>query len=211
MHEYLASFAAWLVDFVHAFGYWGIFIMTFLESTFAPIPSEVTMVPAGYLVHKGQMNFWLVLFFSITGTIAGSYFNYWTAKHFGRRFLLAYGKYLLCPPEKVKVIERYFASHGEISILTGRLIPGLRHFISFPAGLARMDLKKFCLYTGVGGGLWMLTLIVVGYMIGGNKVLVKKYMPIITYMALGIVALLVLLYIRNHRKKHKAHLDGMAG
>src|SRR5438046_2930306 len=101
----LERFSAWLVDFVHAFGYFGIFIMTFLESTFVPIPSEVTMVPAGYLVQKGQMHGWLVMLASVSGTVAGSYFNYWVAKHFGRRFLMAYGKYLLFPPEKVQKIE----------------------------------------------------------------------------------------------------------
>ena len=118
-----------------------------------------------------------------------------------RRFLLRYGKYMLFKPEKVEMLDRYFASHGEISILTGRLIPGLRHFISFPAGLAHMDRKKFLFYTAVGGGLWMGILIFVGFLIGDNKALVKRYMPMITYMALGIVVLIVLLYIRNHQKK----------
>lgn len=200
----LEAFCSWLVDFVHGFGYWGIFIMTFLESTFVPIPAELTMVPAGYLINKGQMHFPLVFLFSISGTICGSYFNYWIAKHYGRRFLLIYGKYMLFKPEKMAAIERYFASHGEISILTGRLIPGLRHFISFPAGLARMNPRKFCLYTGTGGGLWMSVLIILGYLIGGNKALVKRYTSIITYMAFLVVLLTGLIYIRNHQKKNAA-------
>lgn len=212
MHHFISQVSAWLVDFVHAFGYLGVFIMTFLESTFVPIPSEATMIPAGYLVHKGEMNFWLVWLASIMGTIAGSYSNYWLAKHYGRRFLLAYGKYMFFPPDKLKKMEAYFAGHGEVSILTGRLIPGLRHFISMPAGLAHMDARKFCLYTGIGGGAWMLALISIGYFIGGNKALVKKYVPIITYMVLGVVALIVLLYVRNHRKKNgKMESDGLAG
>ncbi|MBV8938364.1 MAG: DedA family protein [Alphaproteobacteria bacterium] len=206
--NFLSTFSAWLVDIVQQLGYGGVFVMTFLESTFVPVPAELTMIPAGYLAHRGHMNFWLVWGWSITGTVAGSYFNYWLAKHYGRRFLLAYGKYMLFPPEKVEKIERYFASHGEISILTGRLIPGLRHFISFPAGLAHMHLKKFCLYTAAGGGVWMLTLIVVGYLIGGNTALVRHYMPLISYMVLGVVALGVLLYIRNHQNKlRKALLE----
>lgn len=197
----IEEFAAWLVDFVHALGYPGIFIMTFLESTFAPIPSEATMVPVGYLVHQGEMNFLLALFLSVTGTLSGSYFNYWIAKHYGRRFLLAYGKYMFFKPERMAQIEQYFSSHGDISIFTGRLIPGLRHFISFPAGLAHMDLKKFCFYTSLGGGIWMLTLIMVGYSIGGNKELVKHYMPIITYTALTSVVIIAVFYVRNHRNK----------
>lgn len=211
IHETLAAAAHWLVEFVHHFGYLGIFIMTFLESTFAPIPSEVTMVPAGYLVHKGEMNLWLVLFFSITGTLAGSYFNYWVAQHYGRRFLLAYGKYFFLAPEKIDYIERYFKSHGEISIFTGRLIPGLRHFISFPAGLARMDLKKFCIYTGVGGGIWMVTLTLTGYLIGDNKELVKTYMPFITYASLAAVTVMASVYVWRHRRKlKKADDNGLA-
>ena len=141
----MESFAQWLVDFVHEFGYWGIFIMAFLESTFVPIPSEVTMVPAGYLVHQDKMNAWLVLFSSITGAIGGSLANYYIAFHYGRRFLYAYGKYLFFNHDKMQKLDKFFASHGEISTLTGRLIPGLRHVISFPAGLAHMDIKKFCI------------------------------------------------------------------
>ena len=196
----MESFAQWLVDFVHEFGYWGIFIMAFLESTFVPIPSEVTMVPAGYLVHQDKMNAWLVLFSSITGAIGGSLANYYIAFHYGRRFLYAYGKYLFFNHDKMQKLDKFFASHGEISTLTGRLIPGLRHVISFPAGLAHMDIKKFCIYTGVGGGLWMITLVLVGYVIGGNKELVRHTMPYVVGSVIMGVVVMVMLYVRHHRK-----------
>ena len=196
----MAYLAQWLVDFVHEFGYLGIFVMAFLESTFVPIPSEVTMVPAGYLVHQDQMNAFLVLFSAITGAIGGSLANYYIAYHYGRRFLYAYGRYLFFNHDKMEKLDKFFASHGEISTLTGRLIPGLRHVISFPAGLAHMDVKKFCMYTGVGGGLWMLTLVLVGYVIGGNEELVKNTMPYVVGIAILGVAALVMLYIRHHRK-----------
>lgn len=197
----IETLSAWLVDFVHGFGYLGIFIMTFLESTFVPIPSEVTMIPAGYLVHKGEMNFGLVWGSSILGTVGGALLNYWLAKRFGRWFLMRYGKYMLFGPEKLAKLEKYFAAHGQISTFTGRLIPGLRHFISFPAGLAHMDLKKFCIYTGLGGAIWMAVLIGFGYLIGDNKDLVKQFLPGITYLVLGFVVLMVLLYIRRHKRK----------
>lgn len=201
MHQYLQAFAEWLVDFTHSLGYFGIFLLTALESTFAPIPSEVTMVPAGYLVQQGHMNFWMVLIASITGTLSGSLLNYWIAARYGRRFLMKYGHYLFFGPEKVEKLDRYFKSHGEISIFTGRLIPALRHVISFPAGLAHMDLKKFSLYTTLGGSLWMLTLLMIGYMIGDNKAMVKHYVPLITYAALAIVITMVSVYIIKHRRK----------
>src|SRR5580704_13536135 len=143
--------------------------MTFLESTFVPIPAELTMVPAGYLVHQGQMSSVLVMTIAVIGSISGSLANYYIAYHYGRRFLYAYGKYLFFNHDKMNSLDKFFADHGEISTLTGRLVPGLRHFISFPAGLAHMHIKKFATYTGVGSGLWMATLVLLGYIIGGNK------------------------------------------
>jgi membrane protein DedA with SNARE-associated domain len=195
----------WLVEFVHALGYPGVFVMTFLESTFVPIPSEVTMIPAGYLVQQGHWNLWAVLALSISGTICGSLAMYFVASMLGRRFLLAYGKYMLFAHDKMEKLDRYFSSHGEISIFTGRLIPGVRHVISFPAGLAHMDLKKFTLYTGIGGGLWMTTLIIIGYVIGDRKELVKQYMPYITVIFLAAVVLMIAIYVVRHRRKAGQH------
>ncbi len=180
--------------------------MAFLESTFVPIPSEVTMVPAGYLVHQDKMNVWLVLISSITGAIGGSLANYYIAYHYGRRFLYAYGKYLFFNHDKMEKLDKFFAAHGEVSTLTGRLVPGLRHVISFPAGLAHMDIKKFCIYTGVGGGLWMITLVLVGYLIGGNKELVRHTMPYVVGAAIVGVVVMILLYVR-HQRKIKAKAD----
>lgn len=195
----------WMVDFVHTLGYPGIFIMTFLESTFVPIPSEITMIPAGYLVQQGHMNLAWVMIASITGTIGGALVNYYIAYYYGRRFLYAYGKYLFFGHDKMEKLEKFFASHGEISTFTGRLVPGLRHFISFPAGLAHMDVKKFCIYTGIGGALWMSTLVGVGYFIGGRKEMIRRYMPYVTVAAIAAVGLMVVVYMwRKRRAKKKA-------
>jgi membrane protein DedA with SNARE-associated domain len=200
----------WLVDFVHHFGYWGIFIMTALESTFVPVPSEVTMIPAGYLVQQGQMDAWLVIFSSVSGTLVGSLFNYGIARTLGRRLMFAYGRYMFFGHDKMEKLDKYFASHGEISIFVARLIPGVRHVISFPAGLAHMHLGKFTLYTALGGTLWMSTLTLVGYIIGGNKELVRHYMPYITGAFLAGIVVLVAVYIYRHRKKRKGTLHGIA-
>jgi len=204
------AIAEWLVNFVHGFGYMGIFIMTFFESTFVPVPAELTMVPAGYLVSQGEMNAVLVMIAAVLGTLFGSLANYYIAYHYGRRFLYAYGKYLLFPHEKMEKLDKFFASHGEISILTGRLVPGLRHFISFPAGLAHMRIKKFSLYTCVGGGIWMSVLVLLGYLIGGNKALVRHYTPYVTIAAIAIVVLATLLYIKHQRRKNVEENNGGA-
>lgn len=204
--ESIHAIIDWLVHFVHEFGYMGIFIMAFLESTFVPIPSEVTMVPAGYLVQQGKMDFWIVFVMSTLGALGGSLANYFIAYHYGRRFLYNYGKYMFFDHGKMEKLDKYFASHGDISTFTGRLIPGLRHVISFPAGLAHMNLKKFCIYTTVGGGLWMLTLILVGYLIGDNPDLVHAYMPYITGSFLTCVVLMVFFYVRRHRKMKRIEI-----
>lgn len=207
----IEAFFQWLVEFVHHFGYVGIFIMSFLESTFVPIPGEVTMVPAGVLVQQGQMNFFIVVFLATAGALAGSLFNYYLALWLGRRFFYNYGKYFFFTHEKLDKIDKFFASHGDISTFTGRLIPGVRHFIAFPAGLAHMDLKKFCFYTFLGSAIWMTILVAFGYFIGDNKELLHKYMPYITGVVVGLVVIGVLFYSFHHKRKNgnkKAGEDG---
>lgn len=159
------------------------------------------MIPAGYLVHEGQMNLIMVLISSTLGTIGGALFNYYIALHFGRRFMYAYGKYFFFDHHKMEKLDKFFATHGEISTFTGRLVPGLRHFISFPAGLAHMNLKKFTIYTGIGGALWMATLTMVGYLIGNNAALIKLYMPYVTGAVIGVVVIMILVYAMRYRKK----------
>lgn len=176
---------AWLVHFIETLGYPGVFIMSALESTFLPIPSEATLIPAGYLIHQGTWNGPLVFVLAVAGTLFGSLSNYAIAYFGGRYILTRYGKYMLMDAGKLAYMESYFARHGAMSIFLGRLVLGVRHFISFPAGLARMDIGKFSLYTAAGGGLWTLILLVVGYMIGDNKDLVVSLLP---WLKVGFVA-----------------------
>ncbi len=201
LFQLLHQFVAWLVDFVHHLGYLGIFLMTFVESTFVPIPAEVTMIPAGYLVQQGKMSLIPVLLASIFGTVGGAYFNYWLAKRYGRDLFIRYGKYLMMTPEKLDKLELFFHRHGAISTFTGRLIPGVRHYISFPAGLAKMDLKKFVTYTALGGAIWMTVLVMLGYYIGENEELMMRYLP---KAKVGMLALILVaggFYIWHHRRK----------
>ena len=192
----------WLVVMVDQLGIAGIFVMTFLESTFMPIPSEITMLPAGYLVQQGQMSLAGVLIASVLGTIGGAYLNYWLAKHFGRSLFLRYGKYFFLKPEKLEKLELFFARHGAISTFTGRLIPGVRHCISFPAGLARMNVKIFLLFTAIGGAIWMSILIALGYYIGKNQELAVQYLP---KVKIGIVLFIVVLFTGYVlRQRHRA-------
>jgi membrane protein DedA with SNARE-associated domain len=190
----------WLVEFIEALGYPGVFIMSALESTFLPIPSEATLIPAGYLIHQGTWNGPLVFILAVLGTISGSLANYALAFYLGRRVLVKYGHYMLMSEEKLIKMEKYFQSHGPTSIFLGRLVFGVRHFISFPAGLARMDVKLFTLYTAIGGGLWTFILLALGYYIGDNKALVIQLMPVIKVgFVLGVLGV-GFLYWKKHRK-----------
>lgn len=198
--QWFEAVIQWLVALVEHLGVLGIFIMTFLESTFMPIPSEMTMIPAGYLVQQGKMDLASVLVASIVGTVGGAYFNYWIARRFGRGLFLRYGKYFLMTPQKLAKLESFFAKHGAISTFIGRLIPGIRHYISFPAGLAQMDRRTFLVYTALGGALWMCVLLALGYYIGQNKALMMTYIPMVKGGIVLFVLLLISLYVWRHKK-----------
>lgn len=206
--EHLQGFIDWIVAVVGHWGYPGIFVMMCLESTFVPLPSELVMPPAGYLAtlpstDPHHMNIVVAILMGGLGSMAGASINYGLALWLGRPFFMKFGKYLLCPPDKFAKVERFFLTHGEIGTFTGRLILGVRHFISFPAGLARMNLGRFLFYTGLGSGLWCAILAVIGYVVGRNKELVYKYSKqaglAVTIACLAMIAI----YVYLHRRKMK--------
>lgn len=184
----MQQFLEWIVDFVQSLGYIGIFVMTFIESSFIPIPAEVTMVPAGYLVQQQQMSGWWVMISATAGCVSGALFNYWLAAHYGRRLFVRYGKYFFMTEQKLAKMEHFFEDHGDMATFSGRLLPGIRHYISFPAGLAHMNLRRFIIYTAAGGGIWMFILMALGYYIGEEKELMKQYLPWIVW---GLIAFVV--------------------
>jgi membrane protein DedA with SNARE-associated domain len=191
----------YIVDTVGAWGYLGIFLMMALESSFFPFPSEVVMIPAGYLAYKGEMNIVLAILAGIGGSLAGALFNYWLAMKFGRPFILRYGKYVLFKEQSLQRMEDFFVRHGHISTFTGRLIPAVRQYISLPAGLARMNLAAFSFYTSLGAGIWVTILAVLGYTIGHNEAALRDNLKLITLITLGVVAVIVLLYVRLKLRK----------
>jgi len=198
----LHQIATTLVETIGNMGYWGIFLLMFLESTFFPFPSEIIMIPAGYLAFKGEMNLYFVVIVGIVGSVAGALFNYYLAMHFGRKFLLKYGKYFFIKAETLDKLEAFFRKHGELSTFNGRLIPGIRQLISLPAGLAKMHLLKFSLYSALGAGIWVVVLVILGYLLGSNEALISQYLHTATMIALLSVVLITLFYIvRNKRKK----------
>ena len=189
-----------VVNTVDSLGYIGIFIMMFLESSFFPFPSEVAMIPAGLLAAQGKMSLILAIMIGIAGSLSGALFNYFLAVKFGRGFLVKYGKYFFIKEETIAKTEQFFKDHGAISTFTGRLIPAVRQYISFPAGLARMDLKTFSFYTILGAGTWVTILALIGYFFGANADLAKEYTREITIGILSALAILVFWYVRRQKK-----------
>lgn len=190
----LHDFINWILATVEAWGYWGIFIAMAMESTVLPVPSELVVIPAGVLAHEGKMDFSLVVLTSTLGSLVGAFINYSFALWVGRPFLEKYGKYFFVRPAVLDKTDAFFLKHGAISTFTGRLILGIRHLISLPAGLTRMNPISFALYTTLGAGLWSLVLALFGYFIGGNRALIEENKLLITAAVLGFVALVLVIY-----------------
>jgi membrane protein DedA with SNARE-associated domain len=196
-----------IVEYIGHMGYWGIFLLMFLESTFFPFPSEIIMIPAGYLAFKGEMNIYIVVLIGILGSVAGALFNYYLAIHFGRAFILKYGKYFFIKEETLDKLEAFFIKHGELSTFNGRLIPGIRQLISLPAGLARMNIAKFSFYSGLGAGIWVIVLVALGYLLGSKEELISEYLQNATLIAIIAVVFITIFYIIRHKRRKEILKD----
>ena len=198
------AFLNWLIDTIGTVGYPGIVLLMFIESTFIPLPSELVIPPAGYLISQNQMSWAGVILSGTVGSVLGALFNYAIAVFFGRPFILKYGKYFGVSQNHFEKGETFFLKHGHISTFIGRLILGVRHYISFPAGLCRMNLLEFSFFTAFGAGIWVWVLAYIGYFVGNNK---EKILEVSRQWSVYVIigcALLILAYILWHRKKQKA-------
>ena len=200
MIDIFAQTAAWIINSVQSMGYLGILFLMFLESSFFPFPSEVVMIPAGYLAYRGEMDIVLAVAMGIIGSLLGAALNYYLGHFLGRRVLLKYGKYFFISRETFEKAEKKFKRHGEIITFMGRLIPGLRQYISFPPGIAKMNFGKFMLFTGLGAGIWVSTLTLLGYFLGEKQHLVEAYLNQITVaiiMGCAGICLLYAIYLKK--------------
>jgi len=165
----LESSIHWLLDRFRDMGYPGIVVLMAIESSFLPLPSELVMPPAGYLAAKGEMNFALAVACGVVGSILGALANYGLAHWLGRAVIRRLGKYVWITEKSLERSERYFADHGEISTFMGRMLPVVRHLISIPAGIARMNLPRFVTFTGLGALVWCTILTWIGWFIGKKE------------------------------------------
>ena len=197
----LRELAQALVDLIFEWGYLGIFIMMAIESSFIPFPSEIVLVPAGYLASKGDMTIGMIMTAALGGSMVGAFINYYLALTLGRKLLKKYGKYFFIKENALEKMDIYFKKHGHVSTFTGRLIPGIRQLISIPAGLARMNLVQFSIYTALGAGIWALILTLLGYFIGENQELINTYLKQITITIVLLMLVLMAIYYTYQKRK----------
>ena len=162
----LEILSGFIVATISALGYFGVFLLMAIESACIPLPSEIIMPFAGYLVSTGQMNFWLVGIAGAVGCVAGSMVAYWAGMYGGRPFVERYGKYVLVSRHDLDIADRLFAKYGQAIVFTARLLPAIRTFIAFPAGVARMNIPRFIFYTFAGSLPWCLGLAYIGQKLG---------------------------------------------
>jgi membrane protein DedA with SNARE-associated domain len=150
IHSWIHTWFAW----VEEGGYWAVILLMAMESSIFPVPSEVVMPPAAFLAAQGKMNLWGVILAGTFGSWLGSAITYAVSRWFGRPFMLKFGKYFFCPPEKLARAERFLGRYEAGGIFFARLLPVVRHLISIPAGIVRMPFGKFSLMTTIGSFIW---------------------------------------------------------
>ena len=194
------EFIQWLLNLIFGWGYIGIFLLMAMESSFIPVPSELILIPAGILVAKGKMNLELVFFIGLLGSLFGTFITYYLAMFIGRNFLKRYGKYFFISQLNLDKMDSFFDNHGHISTFTGRLIPGLRHLISIPAGLTKMNLKIFLVYSAAGSAIWSIILLALGYFLGMNQEMINLYLHQIMVILMISIGVLIVGYLWYKKK-----------
>jgi membrane protein DedA with SNARE-associated domain len=198
--EFLAGFGTSIIGSI---GYVGVFLLMVAESMILPMPSEAVMPFAGFVVAEGTLRWSGVIASATLGSIVGSLIGYAIGIYGGRPFARRYGKYLLLDQSDLDTADRFFQRHGGITILIARFIPVIRHLISIPAGMGRMRLLPFCLFTVIGAGLWNSILTVCGFFLKKNWTTVMRYSHVIDIVVLVLLGALIALYVARHLLKRR--------
>jgi membrane protein DedA with SNARE-associated domain len=188
MTEFFQSLFDW---YMANLNYLTVALLMAIESTFLPLPSEVVVPFAAWKAAQGQLNVFGVVFFGTAGALCGSLINYFLARYLGRPIVYKFagsgvGRLFLLSKEKVEVAENFFIRNGKSSTFVGRLVPGIRHLISIPAGLAKMNLRDFMVFTFLGAGIWNIILAVIGFYLYDIREQIYPYLGYIL-VALGLV------------------------
>jgi membrane protein DedA with SNARE-associated domain len=202
--EFIATYATQIIANV---GYPGVFILMTMESMVFPVPSEAVMPFAGFLIVERTFTFWQVILVSTLGSISGSLISYCAGYYGGMPFVRKFGKYLLLDIEDLELTEKFFNKRGDLTIFICRFIPVVRHLISIPAGVGKMNVVTFSLFTILGAGLWNAFLTYCGYVLKNNWTEVMQYSHIIDIAVVLLLLGLVGLYVYRHLNKIKRRRD----
>ncbi|MDT7879681.1 MAG: DedA family protein [Candidatus Hydrothermia bacterium] len=198
--EILANFFS---NIIYEIGYVGVMVLMAMESMIFPVPSEAVMPFTGFLVYEEKFSWIGVFIFSTLGSIIGSSISYLMGLYGGRAFILKYGKYFLLEKEHLEITEKFFSKYGEITILISRFIPVVRHLISIPAGMARMNFMKFIIFTTIGASAWNMFLAYVGYILKSNWKEIMKYSKVFDLIVISAIFLLSVYFLYKQFKKSK--------
>jgi membrane protein DedA with SNARE-associated domain len=198
MIEKLVDFFIWAIQ---SMGYWGVFILMTMESMILPVPSEAVMPFAGFLVHQGVFRFWTVVVVSVVASIVGSLISYTIGYYGGKPFVHRWGKYFLLKKSHLEWTHTYFEKNGSITIFVARFIPVVRHLISIPAGIAKMDIKRFILFTAIGAAIWNTFLLYVGMKFAENWQKIITYSRFLDIVVIVVIVLFVIYHLKEPIKK----------
>jgi membrane protein DedA with SNARE-associated domain len=205
----LAAIGQFAVSLISNIGYAGVFLLMAMESMVVPIPAELVMPFAGFLVTTGRFNLVWVFVASSLGSLAGSFISYYMGRLGGNRFIVRFGKLLLIDLDDLKKTEDWFERKGEKTILIGRLIPVVRHLISIPAGIGGMNRRTFAVYTFLGASFWNMFLAVLGYVLGQNWARIRHYTEPVSIAVVVLLMAGLAYFVYHHvlRKINKKKLE----
>ena len=202
LEKFIAIVAAWIMGVISTMGYGGVMLLMAIESACIPLPSEIIMPFAGFLVSKGEMTLMGIALAGALGCVIGSIPAYYVGMFGGRPLAERYGKYLLISKRDLDWADNAFAKHGQLIIFLGRMLPGVRTFIAFPAGVARMNMSKFIIYTFIGSFIWCWLLGYAGMKTGEHWEDLKVYFHEFHYVIFAAGILFLVWYVRRHFKQH---------
>ncbi|BCM24840.1 DedA family protein [Methyloradius palustris] len=203
LEKLIGILAGWIIMVISTLGYGGIVLLMGIESACIPLPSEVIMPFAGYLVHTGQLTLWGVALAGAVGCVLGSIPAYYLGAYGGRTMIEKYGRYMLISQQDLHFADKAFEKHGEIIIFIGRLLPVVRTFIAFPAGIARMNMARFVIYTFSGSLIWCFLLAFAGMKLGEHWQTLGVYFHEFHYVIAVVGLVFAVWYVRRHFKHLK--------
>jgi membrane protein DedA with SNARE-associated domain len=201
LEKFIGMLATWIISVVSSMSYGGIVLLMAIESACIPLPSEIIMPFSGFLVFKGEMVLFYVALAGAVGCVVGSIPAYYLGALGGRPLVEKYGKWVLISHHDLELADRWFAQHGEITIFIGRLLPVVRTFIAFPAGVARMNMSKFVIYTFTGSYIWCWVLAYAGMKAGQHWEGLRVYFHEFHYVIAAAFAVFAVWYVRRHFKR----------